>query len=122
MYYIRGESPGDDRDRLGTPQCAQPGTIRWYRVHCGLTARWWSLLLPVRTLSAGCGGGEGWLGAVRRSPLWITLVVVMATVGAFAAVKSQEPHPEASFALVDIDAYQRLTGISACASPLVSKP
>jgi len=62
------------------------------------------------------------LGVLRRPSLWITLVVVMATVGAFAAVKSQEPHPEASFALVDIDAYPRLTGISACASPLVPKP
>src|SRR5262249_54147596 len=118
MYYIRGECPRDDRDRSGTPQSTVD--LRRAGGRCG------DRCVPLRLGAAGgrggCGGGEGWLGALRRSPLWITLVVVMATVGAFAAVRSHEPHPEARFALVDIDAYPRLTGISACANPLLPKP
>jgi hypothetical protein len=91
---------------------------------------WWSSPHSLRTLSAGCGAGPGRrevrLGAQRRPRRrpgrWLTLVVAIVTLGAYAAVSSQEPHPEARFALVDIDAYPRLTGISACANPLVPKP
>src|SRR5262245_54646143 len=64
----------------------------------------------------------GWVGARGRPGRWRTLVVALVTLGAYATVSSQEPHPQARFGLVDIDAYPRLTGITACANPLVPKP